>query len=206
MGWKKLEAKKFASIRELNGISAAHDGRALRAVQGLHRQDQRDPGEARRGRSRAGQPDLQRPARAARRPVVRDRRRQEPRDLLRPPRRSRAARRRQPHDGADQARLPFVRRVARRLQGLGPRRPRLGVAGLRSRLERAHHRGRRRAEHLPAVERHADPGARRLRARATGSTTAGRARSTSKRSSTTWTGRWSSRISTRALAMQSVHK
>ena len=52
MGWKKLEAKKFACIRELNGISRADHGRALRAVQGLHRQDQRDPGEARQRRPR----------------------------------------------------------------------------------------------------------------------------------------------------------
>ena len=95
---------------------------------------------------------------------LRDRRDQEPRDLLRAPRR----RGRRPDGrrrGADRARLRLGRRVARRSEGDRDRGPRLGLDGVRLGRAPPLQLHRRRAEHVPGLERDAARRARRLRAR-----------------------------------------
>ena len=66
----------------------------LQALPGLREQAERDPRQARRSRPRQREPGLLGGARAEGRPLVRDRRDQEPRDLLRAPRRRRRRARR----------------------------------------------------------------------------------------------------------------
>src|SRR5439155_8091677 len=98
------------------------------------------------------------------RPHLRDRRDQEPRDLLRAPRRGR----RRPERAdrrSDRARLRLGSGLANRPQGDRDGRARLGLDRLRlGRGAPLQLRGRR-PEHVPDLERHAADRARRLRAR-----------------------------------------
>ena len=95
---------------------ARDDRGALQALPGLRREAERDPRQARGGRPRRRQPDLLRAARAQGRAVVRDRRDQEPRDLLRAPRRHRR-RPGRPLRRPREARLRLGRRVEGRSEG-----------------------------------------------------------------------------------------
>ena len=85
---------------------------ALQALPGVREQAERDPRQARRGRSLDREPGLLRHPRAEGRPDLRDRRDQEPRDLLRAPRRARRRPRRRDRRPR-QARLRLGRRLAR---------------------------------------------------------------------------------------------
>src|SRR5215211_3423620 len=143
---------------------ARDDRGALQALRGLRRETERDPRQARRRRPHDREPGLLRDPRPEGRAHVRDRRDQEPRGLLRAPRR----RRRRPRRALRrprQARLRLHLRLARRPQGDGHGRPRLGLDGVRLGRGPALQLHRRHAEHVPGVERDAARGARRLRAR-----------------------------------------
>ena len=110
------------ALLELDGISR-DDGRgSLPPLPGLRREAERDSRRARDGRSRGGEPGLLRGPRAEGRPHLRRRRDQEPRDLLRAPRR-RGRRPGRRDRSADRAGLRLGRRVARR-----PARDRDGAA------------------------------------------------------------------------------
>ena len=151
------------------GVRARRDlprvGRgALQAVRGIRREAERDPRPARRRRPRRGEPGLLRAAGAEGRPDLRDRRDQEPRALLRAPRRRRRRARRRVR-GPRRAPLRLGRRLARRSQGDGHGRPRLGLDGVRLGRGPPLQLRRRRAEHVPGLERDAARRARRLRAR-----------------------------------------
>ena len=128
----------------------ARDGRgALQALPGLRRTSgTRSSTKLDERRPRRREPGLLGGARAQGRPHVRDRRDQEPRDLLRPPRRHgrRPGRRRR---RADRARLRLGRRLARRPQGDRDGRPRLGLDRLRLGRAPALQLHRRRPEHVP---------------------------------------------------------
>ena len=112
----------------------------------------------------AREPGLLGPPRAQGRSVLRDRRDQEPRAVLRSPRRRRRrSERRGRRPG--RARLRLHRRVAGGPEGDRARRPRLGLDGVRLGRAPALQLHRRRAEHFPGLERDAARRARRLRAR-----------------------------------------
>ena len=99
MPWPKVEPKTFASIRELNGISQRTMEEHYELYKGYVGKTNEIQEKLDTVDRASREPDLQRPARAARRSVVRDRRREEPRDLLRAPgRQGRHAGR--PADGA----------------------------------------------------------------------------------------------------------
>src|SRR5919198_35686 len=142
--------------RRLTGYAARRDDAGVQ-VRG-------DPREARRHRPRRGEPGLLGDPRAQGRALVRDRRDQEPRDLLREPRRRRR-RPGRPDRRPDQARLRLRGRVARRPQGERHGRARLGLDGVRLGRGPALQLRRRRAEHVPDLERDTARRARRLRAR-----------------------------------------
>ena len=151
-------------LLEMDGISRASVEAHYKLYQGYVAKRNEILTKLARSRHRPGEPGLLRDPRAEGRPDVRDRRGQEPRDLLRAPGR----RRRQPGRGdrrADRARLRQRGRLARRPGGDGHGRPRLGLDGLRLRRAAPLQLHRRRAEHLPDLERGAARGARRLRAR-----------------------------------------
>ena len=153
------------ALLELDGISRASIEAHYRLYQGYVDQAERDPRQARGGRPVGREPGLLRAAGTEGRPELRDRRDQEPRDLLRPSRRLEAAIRPAPLDALDRARLRLGRGVARRSAGDRPRRARLGLDGLRLGRAAAVQPHRRRAEHLSGVECDAARRARRLRAR-----------------------------------------
>ncbi len=93
-----------------------------------------------------------------------------------------------PDPAVDRARLRIGRGVARRPQGERDGRPRLGVDGLRLGRGPALQLRRRRAEHVPGLERDAARRARRVRARVHPRFRDRPWRPTSTRSSPTWTG------------------
>ena len=133
------------------------------------------------------EPGLLGRARAEGRPDLRDRRDQEPRDLLRAPRRPRrrpGRRDRRP----DQARLRLGGRLARRPEGDRHGRPRLGVDGVRLGRGPPLQLHRRRPEHVPGLERDARSSRSTSTSTPTSSTSRPTARPTSRRSSTTSTG------------------
>src|SRR5919206_943610 len=140
------------------------DRGALQALRGLCEQAERDPRQAGRHRPLGGEPGVLGDPRAQGRALLRARRDQEPRDLLREPR----GRRRRPRRAdrrPDQARLRLGGGVARRPQGERHGRPRLGLDGVRLGRGPALQLRRRHAEHVPDLERDAARRPRRLRAR-----------------------------------------
>src|SRR3989440_11275611 len=155
----RAEAEPLRARRHLEG----HHRGALQALRGLREQAERDPREARRRRPRLREPGLLRDPRAQGRALLRGRRDQEPRDLLREPRRRRG-RARRPHRRPDQARLRLPGRLARRPQGERDGRARLGLDRVRLGRGPALQLRRRRAEHVTDLERDTDRRARRLRA------------------------------------------
>src|SRR5919204_997039 len=79
----RAEAESLRARRHLAG----DDRGALLTLRGLREQAERDSREARRYRPRGGEPGVLGDPRAQGRALLRDRRDQEPRDLLREPRR-----------------------------------------------------------------------------------------------------------------------
>src|SRR5919198_1887320 len=156
----RAEAKPLRARRHLQG----HDRGALQALRGLREQAERDPREAGRHRRLVRQPGLLGAPRAQGRALVRGRRDQEPRALLREPGRGRR-RPRRPRRRPDQARLRLDHGLAHRPQGDRHGRARLGLDGLRLGRGAALQLRRRRPEHISDLERDAARRARRLRAR-----------------------------------------
>ena len=124
---RPLEPEAAAARRHLARVGRG----ALPPVPGVRREAERDPRRARRRRSREGEPGVLGGPRAEGRPDVRDRRDQEPRALLRAPRRRRAATRTGRSARSSSATSARSRHGASDLRATGDRRPRLGVDGVR---------------------------------------------------------------------------
>ena len=151
-------------VYELDGISRASVEAHYKLYQGYVSKRNEILGKLADVDLAAREPGLLGAPRAEGRPDVRHRRHQEPRALLRAPRR----RRRRPDRlvrRARQARLRLGRGVARRPEGDRDRRARLGVDRVRLGRGAALQLHRRRAEHVPGLERDAARRTRRLRAR-----------------------------------------
>ena len=181
----RAEAGAFGARRHLAG----DDRGALQALPGIRQQAERDPREARRRRSLEREPGLLRAPLAEGRPDLRDRRDQEPRDLLRAPRRHR----RRPDR---RLRRPVKRDFGSvdawqgRPEGDRAGRPRLGVDGVRLGRGPALQLHRRRAEHVPGLERDRRSSRSTSTSTRTSSTSAPTAPPTSTSSSTTSTTTW----------------
>ena len=184
------------ALLELDGISRAAVEAHYKLYQGYVNKRNEILGKLAGGRPRRREPGLLGDPRAQGRALVRDRRDQEPRDLLRAPRR-RGRRPGRAGRPADQARLRLGRDLARRPQGDRHGRARLGVDRVRLGRGPALQLHRRRAEHVPDLERDAARRARRLRARLLPRLPDRPRPRTSTRSSTTSTGTtvddWASR-------------
>ena len=177
------------ALYELDGISRETIEAHYKLYQGYVNKRNEILGALGERRSRRRQPGLQRAARAEGRSDVRGRRHQEPRGLLRAPRRQR--RRADRHlRGHREARLRQHRRLEGRPQGDRSRRQRVGVDRVRLGRGPAVQLHRRRAEHLrrcgtrPRSSRSTSTSTR------TSSTSAPTGRRTSRRSSRTSITTW----------------